>query len=149
MKVLISFILLLFASNTFGQKDTSRANITIKGNHIQTNEIVIQITDSPILRKYTISTIQGSDNDTSKVFSTIVRDGYPIHQYPTLILVIDKSQININRIASQKIDPKWIKKIVFIKNEEYTSLYGNRDGVFFIYTKARYRKQIIEAINNK
>ena len=149
MKVIISFLLLLVVSNTFGQRDTSRVNITIKGDHLQTYEIAIHIIDSSFLSKNTISTVQGSSNDTSNVFSIIVRDGYPIHRYPTLILVIDKSQININRITSQKIDPEWIRKIVFIKNEEYNSLYGNSDGVFFIYTKARCRKQIIDAINNE
>ena len=149
MKVLMSFLLLLFVSSTFGQKDTSRAIITIKGNNIQTNEIEIPIANSAIFYNYDPKIVQSSCNDTSKIFSITVRDGYPIHQYPKLILVIDKSQININRIAAQKIDPKWIRKIEYIKNEENNSLYGNSDGVFFIYTKARCRKQIIDAINNE
>ena len=149
MKALMLFLLLLFVTNTFGQKDTSRVNIIIKGRSIQTTEMAIHMADSTILSKYELSTVQSSGIDTSKVFTITVHDGYPMHQYPKLILVIDKSQININRIAYQKIDNKWIRKIEFIKNKEYISLYGNKDGVVFIYTKSRYRKQIIEAINNK
>jgi hypothetical protein len=152
MKVILTFILFLYAVIAFSQKDTSTITYSIKTNNKELDIPELHLTDSLIFRNsFPLNDFINKNitPDTSKVYCIIVRDGYPTYQYPKLILVLGNSQLNLNRISSQKINHKWIKKIEVIKNEKYESLFGNKDGVILIYAKVKYRKQIIEALKTK
>lgn len=69
--------------------------------------------------------------------------------YPQVILKIDTIDIKLDSISAKKINPKWIKKIEIIRNEEFNFIYGNKDGVIFIYPKKSKRKKLLKLYNQK
>lgn len=80
----------------------------------------------------------------------VVIHGEPtITSRPELIIVIDKLNIRLDSITVKRINPQWIKKIEVIKEQKYKTIYGNNDGVVFIYPKNKYKKRILKLIGHE
>lgn len=74
---------------------------------------------------------------------TVIIRGEPFnYPYPQMFLILDTVKIELDSISLKSIDPKWIKKIEVMKGKEYEQLYGNKDGVIFIYPKKRFQKRM-------
>lgn len=65
---------------------------------------------------------------------------------PTLILVFNNSQIDLDSITIKKIEPNWIRKIVVLKDKKYKTLHGDKNGTILIYPKRKYYNQINEIL---
>jgi hypothetical protein len=68
---------------------------------------------------------------------SLIQDSELIEGY---YLVIDEFIIQLD----SNFNPKWIKKIEFIKNEKYKDIYGNTGGKIYIYPKKRFKKKLLE-----
>ncbi len=76
---------------------------------------------------------------------TLIIRGEPFYNaQPEMYLIIDTVKLQLDSISVKRLEPKWIKKIEVIKSQEYKLVYGNTDGVIFIYPKRRHRKRIIK-----
>ena len=62
--------------------------------------------------------------------------------------VIDKTTvIQIDSLNKDFIKPKWIKKMVLLKDEKYKSIYGNTGGKLLVYPKKRFKKTLKNELN--
>jgi hypothetical protein len=71
----------------------------------------------------------------------IVRD-QPPEQSEKIVLIVDKDTITLDSARLKKIETKWIKKVIALKDEKYKLLYDVKDGILVIYTKKKYHKEI-------
>jgi len=64
--------------------------------------------------------------------------------------VIDKTTlIQIDSLNTDFIEPKWIKKIEFLKDEKYKYIYGNTGGKLLVYPKKRFKNTIKNELNKR
>lgn len=72
-----------------------------------------------------------------------------LNQKPTteVYLIIDEVSILLDSISIQRINPKWIKNIEFVKKEKYKYIYGNGGGYALIYPKKKFKKKLSEYFN--
>ena len=57
--------------------------------------------------------------------------------------VINKATlIQIDSLNTDFIKPKWIKKMEFLKDEQYKTIYGNTGGKLLVYPKKRFKNTI-------
>lgn len=101
-----------------------------------------------ILIFLSVSLLSFGQSDTTD-FKIIIR-GEPLYtEYPTLILKIDTVNVKLDSISIKKLNPNWVKRIEVVKSEKFQHIYGNTDGVVFIYPKKNKRKKLIELYNNE
>ena len=75
---------------------------------------------------------------------TVIIRGEPFYDpYPKVFLILDTANVELDSLSAKSINPKWIKKIEVMKGKEYEQLYGNNDGVIYIFPKKRYKKRIL------
>ena len=66
----------------------------------------------------------------------------------TYYLVIDKrTVIPLDSLSKDAITPKWIKKVVNVKDEKYRYVFGNTGGKLLMYPKKRYKKKLLENLH--
>jgi hypothetical protein len=61
---------------------------------------------------------------------------------PTVMLVFEDSQINLDSITLRKIDPKWVRRFKVLKEKDSKSINGDVNGTILIYPKRKYHDQI-------
>src|SRR5665647_3855930 len=61
---------------------------------------------------------------------------------PTVMLIFEDSQINLDSITIKKIDPNWIRKIKVLKEKHFKSIHADVNGTILIYPKSKYHDQI-------
>ena len=86
--------------------------------------------------------------DTSE-FKIVIRGEPSYTAYPTLFLVIGTTKIQLDSLSIKKIEPNWIKRMEVIKEERYQNIYGNKDGVVFIYIKKRFHNRILKLLDSE
>lgn len=74
---------------------------------------------------------------------------YPPKVYPAVFIKIDTSLIRLDTASTKLLSPKWIKKIVVLKSKEEKSIYGNKNPTLIIYTKRKFRKEILKVLDIK
>ena len=64
--------------------------------------------------------------------------------------VIDKTTlIQIDSLNTDFIKPKWVKKMEFLKDEQYKTIYGNTGGKLLVYPKKRFKNTIKNELNKR
>jgi len=64
--------------------------------------------------------------------------------------VINKTTlIQIDSLNTDFIKPKWIKKMEFLKDEQYKTIYGNTGGKLLVYPKKRFKNTIKNELNKR
>ena len=58
-------------------------------------------------------------------------------------LVIADFAIQLKDEYLESINPKWIKKIVIVKDEKYRDIYGNTRGKIYIYPKEGFKQRLL------
>ena len=79
----------------------------------------------------TSAVVGQTDNNKPTI---IVRD-QPPEQSEKIVLIVDKDTITLDSARLKKIETKWIKKVIALKDEKYKLLYDVKDGILVIYTK--------------
>ncbi|MFK5855023.1 MAG: hypothetical protein QM503_02755 [Bacteroidota bacterium] len=67
---------------------------------------------------------------------------------PSIIVIVDSVNYEINSKQADKIKNKWIEKIMIMKDETTTKISGNKNGVVYIYTNKKYKKEVLKEIEN-
>ena len=81
-------------------------------------------------------------NLTGKIIDITLTEYELKGEPPTVMLVFEDSQINLDSITIKKIDPNWIRKIKVLKEKHFKSIHGDMNGTILIYPKRMYHDQI-------
>ncbi len=65
---------------------------------------------------------------------------------PVIYVVVDSIHHEIDAGEVDDIKTLWIEKTMIMKDKTTKKLYGNKNGVVFIYTKPEYRDEVIAEI---
>ena len=59
-------------------------------------------------------------------------------------LVIDDFAIQLKDGYIESINPRWIKKMMIVKDGKYKYIYGNMSGKIYIYPKEEFRERLLK-----
>lgn len=82
----------------------------------------------------------------SDILDLSSNDNYPLKDVSDInpkfesFLVVAKDTIPFDKNIN--INPKWIKQIKVVKEEQYKYIYGNSNGKVYIYPKKKYMKKL-------
>ncbi len=68
---------------------------------------------------------------------------------PSVIVIVDSVVYSIDPKKADDIKNDWIEKVIIMKDEITKKMYGNKNGVVFIYTNKKYKNEILKEIENK
>ena len=78
----------------------------------------------------------------SVVFTSLAQVNNDSADYPNRILILDTIKIPLENSKDYFIAVEWVEKMEIIKDEKYRTLFGNKDGVIYIYIKKKYIKKV-------
>jgi hypothetical protein len=81
-------------------------------------------------------------NLTGKIIDITLTEYEQKSGQPTVVLVFEDSQINLDSITIKRIDPNWIRKFKVLKEKHFKSIHGDVNGTILIYPKRKYHDQI-------
>jgi len=67
---------------------------------------------------------------------------------PSVIVIVDSVYYDIDSKKAGDIKKEWIEKVIVMKDETTKKMYGNKNGVVFIYTDKKYKNDILKEIEN-
>ncbi len=65
---------------------------------------------------------------------------------PVVFVVVDSVKMKIDKISDYNIEPLWIESTIVAKDPTSKKIYGNENGVIFIYTKKKYKNEVLKEI---
>lgn len=78
--------------------------------------------------------------------TAVSTNGGELHHAPTLILKVNSTNYPLDSLSIRKINPKWIKRVEILKENEDKYIFGNKSSVVFIYPKRKFYKQIVSTL---
>ena len=63
-----------------------------------------------------------------------------------LVVVVDSTHVKIDDFNKYDIKSKWIESITILKDDMSKKIYGNKNGVAFLYIKEKYGKKVLKEI---
>jgi hypothetical protein len=66
----------------------------------------------------------------------------------TLIQLDNLQNLQLDSLSTVVINPKWIKKLILMKDERYKYIYGDTGGRLYIYPKRRFKKDLKNLLEN-
>jgi len=95
---------------------------------------------------FSIISVTGQSFSNSK---NIQNKGFiSINMNPSVLVIVDSVKYEIDSEKADDIKNEWIEKVIIMKDETTKKLYGNKNGVVFIYTNKKYKKEILKEIEN-
>ena len=86
-----------------------------------------------------------SSNDSSGISSE--RSGLSnIDKSLQLVVVVDSMHVKIDDFNKYDIKPEWIESVSILKDEKSKKIWGNENGVAFLYIKEKYGKKVLKEI---
>ncbi|MFK5857425.1 MAG: hypothetical protein QM503_14950 [Bacteroidota bacterium] len=95
---------------------------------------------------FSIITVTGQSFSNTKELKN--RGFISLNVNPTVIVIVDSVSYEIESKKADDIKNEWIEKVYIMKDETSKKLHGNKNGVIYIYTNKKYKKEILKEIEN-
>lgn len=92
----------------------------------------------------TVVSVSGQSFQTKKSSNNV--DFISIEMNPSIIVIVDSVNYNVDSRTADSIKQKWIEKVMVMKDETTKKLHGNKNGVIFIYTKQEFKNEVLEQL---
>ncbi len=97
---------------------------------------------------FLFSIISATGQEFSNTKEPQINGFVSLNMNPSVIVIVDSVYYDIDSKKADDIKKEWIEKVIIMKDETTKKMYGNKNGVVFIYTNKKYENDILKEIEN-
>ena len=97
---------------------------------------------------FLFSIISATGQEFSSTIEPQINGFVSLNMNPSVIVIVDSVYYDIDSKKAGDIKKEWIEKVIVMKDETTKKMYGNKNGVVFIYTDKKYKNDILKEIEN-